>query len=432
MRRIALCRITRHKLATARKPFVTLGAPLLLAGLILLPIAASTALAQTESVLYNFTGGVDGGSPSSLIADGHDNFIGTAFYGGPPSGGLGYGTVFELSPNGSGGWNENVIYSFPLGGADGSNPNGSILFDSVGNLYGTTFHGGAGCYPDGCGVVFELSPAGGSWKETVLYDFAGGTDGAYPVGALIMDSAGNLFGTTRSGGSAGGGTVFELSPSEGVWKEQVIYNSGTNAYGIGIAEGLSADAAGNLYGANYDSVFDLSPNGNGGWNFSVLHTFTGHVGHDNVFGAVGTPVFDRAGNIYGTTLVGGPWGVVYKMTPGKKGKWKEKAIHAFSGIYGAHDGASPAGALVIDAAGNVYGTTSRGGTNHSEGTVFELVAPVGTGRYEHKVLWNFGASGDGSSPSNDLIRDSAGNLYGTASSGGSSPSEAGVVFEVTP
>jgi uncharacterized repeat protein (TIGR03803 family) len=408
---------------------------LLLAGMAS-SVAARPAQAQSETVLYNFTGGSDGGSSNSrLTADGKGNFYGTTFYGGLPSGGLGYGTVFELSPKGNGGWAETVIYSFPVGGKDGGNPSGYLIFDSVGNLYGTTLYGGKGCASNGCGVVFELSPTGSSWKEKVLYKFVGGADdGAYPVEGLVMDLAGNLYGTTSSGGSAGGGTVFELSPSGSRWKERVIYTSGTDVYGIGIAAGLTMDPSGNILGANYDSVFELSPDGNGGWNPTILHTFTGPVSEDSAyFGQVGTPVLDQAGDIYGTTIVGGSWGGVYKLSPAKNGRWKEKTIHSFSGYLADHDGTSPGGALVINAAGNIYGATGNGGIYNSQGTVFELAAPVGSGKYEHKILWNFGATGDGANPNGGLIQDSAGNLYGTTASGGSGRAFAtGVVFEVTP
>jgi uncharacterized repeat protein (TIGR03803 family) len=399
-------------------------------------VAARSAQAQSETVLYNFTGGSDGGAPGSrLTADGKGNFYGVTFYGGLPSGGLGYGTVFELSPNGNGAWAETVIYSFAVGGEDGGNPSGYLIFDRVGNLYGTTLYGGKGCASNGCGVVFELSPTGSSWNEKVLHKFAGGThDGAYPVEGLVMDLAGNLYGTTSSGGDNGGGTVFELSPSGGRWKERVIYASGTDVYGVGIAAGLTMDPYGNLLGANYDSVFELSPDGIDGWNPTILHTFTGPVSQGSAyFGHVGTPVLDEAGNIYGTTIVGGSWGGVYKLSLGKNGKWQEKTIHSFSGYLGDHDGTSPGGALVIDAAGNVYGTTSNGGSYDSQGTVFELAAPSGSGKYEHKILWNFGATGDGANPNGDLIQDSAGNLYGTTASGGSGRAFAtGVVFEVIP
>ncbi|MGB6385789.1 MAG: choice-of-anchor tandem repeat GloVer-containing protein [Terriglobales bacterium] len=402
---------------------------LLLMGLAL-TFAARAAQAQTETVLYSFTGGSDGGFPGSrLTSDGKGNFYGTT-----EKGALGYGTVFELSPNGGGGWNETTLYSF-TDGADGGEPLRSyVMFDKVGNLYGETYYGGneaGGCGLSGCGVVFKLSPVGENWTETVLYSFVGGVDdGSHPGGGLIMDGSGNLYGTTFSGGSTGGGIVFELSPSGGNWTERVIYTSGTDVYGIGMAGGLTMDGAVTILGANYDSVFELSPSGNGGWNQTVLHTFTAPVSEDcAALCAVGTPLLDMAGNIYGTTLVGGPWGIVYKLTPGKKGKWTEKVLHAFGGPH--HDGASPPGALVVDAAGNIYGMSGLGDIDNFEGTIFELSPPVGTGKYVDTILWNFSASGNGGSdPSGGLIRDSAGNLYGTTIKGGTGGH--GVAFELTP
>jgi uncharacterized repeat protein (TIGR03803 family) len=390
---------------------------------------AHSAQAQTETVLYSFTGNSDGGVPwSRLTRDDKGNFYGTTRCGGVEYGCTGYGTVFELSPNGSGGWNETTLYSFCSmpDCMDGHNPLSYVLFDSAGNLYGTTSEGGsgAGCYSNGCGVVFELSPVGTSWTETVIYNFTTvGDGGIYPLGGLIIDPAGNLYGTNASG------IVFELSPSDGGWTEQTIYTGIMDYNSIGMANGLTMDAAGNLYGASNYSTFELSPNGSGGWNSTVLHTFTSKVGGNRAgFTAVGIPVLDKAGNIYGTST-GSSWGAVYKLTPKKNGKWVKTVLHAFSGPYAGGDGTSPGGALVIDADGNLYGTTEYGGT-YGSGTLFELVAPIGPGNYEYKTLLNFGGSSlDEYYPVGSLIRDSAGNLYGTTSLGGSGTW--GIVFEVT-
>ena len=378
----------------------------------LLLIAARPAQSQTEAVLYNFTGGSDGGDLNSrLTFDGAGNLYGTTY-----SGGLGYGTVFELSPNGNGGWNETVLYSF-TGGADGANPNFSyVMFDSVGNLYGTAANGGA----NGYGVVFELSPVGTSWTETVLYSFANDGDGANPEAGLIMDPAGNLYGTAH-----GSGVVFELSPSGGGWTEQVIY--ALPEFELGPSAGLTMDAAGNIFGVGLHAVFELSPNGSGGWNPTVIHTFTGTPHHDGTF-AEGTPVLDQAGNLYGTTWEGGAnnCGTVYKLSPGN-GKWTEEILYSF--ILNGKNGNFPWGGVVLDAAGNVYGTTLYGGKYgevdaYGDGTVFELV-----GGYQEKVLWNFNNT-DGRYLFDSLILDSAGRLYGTTQYGGSGGD--GVVFEVNP
>jgi len=388
--------------------------------------ASLAAHAQTETVLYNFAGIPDGANSwSSLTADGKGNFYGTTNIGGMACAETqsGCGTVFELSPNGVGGLEETVLYRFcsEANCTDGANPlTSDLIFDGAGNLYGTTWNGGT----NGYGAVFELNHTGAGWKETVLYSFGSYPgDGIGPFSGVIMDSAGNLYGTTQidmNGG--GGGTVFELSPSGGGWKEQVIY---TAQAGEGIDAGLTMDAAGNIFGAGYYSVFELSPNGNGGWNSRLIHSFRGYP-HDGWF-AYGTPAFDQEGNLYGTTLEGGKDdnGTVYKLSPVKK-RWEERVLHSFKGT--AHDGYEPFGGVTLDSAGNIYGTTS-GITSTNYGTIFELVAPVGKGAYKEKIIRAFNNT-DGGEPVGGLILDGAGNIYGTTILGGSNGY--GVVFEVTP
>jgi uncharacterized repeat protein (TIGR03803 family) len=372
----------------------------------LLLIAARPAQAQSETVIFSFNAN-DGSYPqSSLIFDTSGNLYGAA------SDGAGYhnaGNVFELSPNGNGGWNQTVLYTF-TGGADGEFPTCNLIFDSAGNLYGTTQGGGSTR-----GVVFELSPVGGTWKETVLYSFTGGTDGDTPVSGLIVDSAGNLYGTTLNGGTNNNGTVFELSPSANGWKEQVIYDVDTSF------AGLTMDAAGNIFGAGLNSVFELSPNGKGGWNPKVLHAF-GTGGQKYLYGLQGTPVLDKSGNVYGTRYGGGGVGQVFKLSRGTTGKWKMQVLQSFTNFTG------PWAGIVFDKAGNIYGTTYHGG-DYGYGIVFELVAPVGQGSYTEKVLWNFTGT-DGQYPSS-VILDTAGNLYGTAQRGGDQGGW-GAVFEVIP
>jgi uncharacterized repeat protein (TIGR03803 family) len=383
----------------------------------LLLVAAQPANAQTESVLYNFANSPDGATPDGqLTSDTAGNFYGTTV-----SGGLGYGTVFELSPNGVGGYDESVLYAF-TGAADGANPtHSSVIFDSLGNLYGSTWAGGA----NGYGVVYELSPVGASWTEAVLYSFNTnnpGQDGVHPSNGLIWDSSGNLYGTTYEGPA--GGSVFELSPDgSGGWTEKVVYSNCVNYAGV------TMDAHGNIFGAGCSNVFELSPNGSGGWTSTVIHAFAG--GTKDGSDPESTPVVDSAGNVYGTTTAGGAHGqgTVYKLTPiltgKKKGTWTLKLLASFKG--GTKDGSDPFGGIVFDASGNIYGTTVSGGKS-SVGTVYELVATVGKTTYKEKVLWSFNGT-DGSQPYANLILD-GGNLYGTTELGGTNSD--GVVFELTP
>jgi len=401
---------------------------------VLLLIAARPAHAQTETVLYNFTGGSDGSGPISGLVSHGGNFYGTTPVGGAGYLGSGYGTVFELSPNGSGGWTETVLYDFcSVGGencTDGAYPQGPLAFDGAGNIYGTAHEGGVNCPPfsTGCGVVFELSPAGTRWTETVLYSFINQNHGSFPAGGLIFDAAGNLYGTT-TGDGVGGGTVFELSPSAGGWTEQVLYDLGVNP-------GIAMDSAGNIFGlgasdqTGQKQIFELSPNGKGGWNSSVLYTFTNGPSENPIWSPV---VLDQAGNIYGTwtgwyNVYRGPQtfsGTVYKITLGKTG-WTEQVLFFFEPNDSESEGNGPAGGLIFDANGNIYGTTIQGGTNNL-GTVFELV-PGTNENYTEKVLWNFTGT-DGSDPYAGVILDSSDNLYGTTTSGGSD--SAGVVFELS-
>jgi uncharacterized repeat protein (TIGR03803 family) len=407
---------------------------LTLALLALLLITARPARAQTETVLYSFAGSPDGATPqSSLTPDGKGNFYGTTQQGGGEHEGL--GTVFELSPNGNGGWNETVLYSFCAEGGfsctDGALPNGNLVFDSAGNLYGTASEGGSTCgVSEGCGVVFELSPVGGNWTETVVYSFCPDGNcqplGGYPLGGLVIDAVGNLYGNDNSG-------VFELSPSGGGWTGQIISHNAVNP-----VSGPAIDASGNIFTVAPSSVnekptvFEVSPDGKSGWNTTALYTFTSSPQGSAIWSS---PTLDQAGNVYGTETA---WynigkkphdfrGTVYKLSPAKSG-WTKKILYTFTPDDSATEGNAPSGGVVLDAAGNIYGTTIQGGTK-GLGTVFELVAPVGKAKkYEEQVLWNFNG-GDGSHPLGGLILE-GGNFYGTTSAGGSSGG--GVVFELTP
>jgi uncharacterized repeat protein (TIGR03803 family) len=390
-----------------------------IAGLAALFLATCPAQAQHEVVLHSFTYN-DGSTPSAgLTPDGAGNFYGTASYGGANNC---CGVVFRLSPDGSGGWSETIIHDF-TNMPDGATPVGPVIFDSAGNLYGATLGGGA----NNKGAVFELSPAGETWTEKVLYSFTDQGDGEYPETGLIRDSAGNLYGSGIHG-------VFELSSSEGAWASKTIYSTtpGQNF----IADGLTMDGAGNVFGVTSSHVFELSPNGKGGWRLKIIHVFAGSP-NDGAY-AQGTPVFDKNGNLFGTTSGGGLGnntgnGTVYELSPAPDGSWTEKILYFFPG--GA-SGLDPFSGVVLDAAGNLYGTTVGGG-KAGDGTVFELMAPRGTGSYKYRTLLSFNGGAGGANPHGTLFLDSKGDLYSTAIGGGSTEGPCGgmrgcgVAFEIT-
>jgi uncharacterized repeat protein (TIGR03803 family) len=334
----------------------------------------------TETVLYSFTGSTDGGQPyGSLVLDGAGNLYGTTNYGGNANCTMGCGTVFELTP-GSSGWTESVLYSF-TGGSDGREPSARLLADAAGNLYGTTMLGGtiSSVCSSGCGTVFKLTKGSSGWTESVLYAFAGGADGISPYDGLAFDAKGNVYGTTYAGGASAVGTVFKLTPASSGWTESVIHsfaggNDGKYPFGDVIL-----DAAGNLYGTafqgdavGYGIVFELLPNPKGGWRERVLHGFGNAPSASPVAGLV----MDTVGNLYGTTMLGaaqtscgGGCGTLFKLTPGTTGGWTFTAVHQFGR---GTDGYHPTGDLVLDSAGNIYGTTQAGGAQGS-GMVFEIM-----------------------------------------------------------
>lgn len=413
-------------------------------------LAGGAHLAAQESIVYSFVyGGSDGLYPfAGLVADGAGNFYGTTVYGGSVGSPFNFdGTVYELSPGSGGAWTEKVLYSFGVYSGDGTDPYGPVVFDSKGNLYGTTNGGGA----YGQGAVYELSPgSGGVWTEQLIYSFKGGVaDGASPRrGGLVFDSKGNLYGTTFNGGANGSspfdGTVFELSPgSGGTWTEKIIYNFGVNSSdGINPVSGVTFDATGNLYGTtdnggvyNYGTVYELSPGAGGTWTETVLHSFdVNAVDGANPLAGV---IIDSQGNLYGTTQIGGSYGngnhlgTVYELSHAG-GIWTEQILYSFTGnANGTTDGVTPVGNLIFDAAGNLYGTTFAGGVAiASEGTVFELSRAGGT--WTERILYAFNSAlSDGHSPECSLVFDAAGNLYGTTSAGGSnSAGQYGTVFKL--
>jgi uncharacterized repeat protein (TIGR03803 family) len=394
--------------------------------------------AATERVVHSFNGVPDGIDPAATLAqDAAGNFYGTTVSGG--TGTLctnGCGTVFELSPLAGGKWKETVLYSF-TGGSDGKNPYGGVTLDSKGDLYGTTVSGGSGgsCSGDGCGVVFLLSKSGKRWVETVMYNFTGGKDGFGPGGALVFDSVGNLYGTTPDGGKCSAcGVVYQISPVRGGgWKQTVLHTFTGGADGaVGSLGPLLVDKAGNVFGvaeAGGDSscqcgtVFELT-SVSGKWKFKTLDAFKGtpHAGFPD-----GGVIADGKGNLYGTTYYGGASGAgsVFKLTK-SAGKFTESVLYSFTG---GTDGSWPTTTLMFDAKGNLYGTTSAGGDSNGDGVVFKL-SPISGGKWSESTVHRFGKGSDGRNPYYGLIRDKAGHLFGTTAIGGGSGQ--GVVFQITP
>ncbi len=389
-----------------------------------LAFLTTAGTAQSFNELYEFQGGADGGSPNDLIRDSAGNLYGTTIAGGETI----FGTVFKLDTSGK----KTILYNF-MGGTDGTEPHGSLVIDAGGNLYGTTEYGGdlgvlcAGM--QGCGVVFKVDPTG---HETVLYSFTGGADGAQPLAGLMLDSTGNLYGTTAGGGigecdywAVGCGVVFKLDPTG---KETVLYSFAGGTDGGVPASPLIADSSGNLYGmtsgvgaGTNGSVFRVDTAG----KETILHAFSGEPDGSQPYGSL---VRDGAGNLYGTTYGGGIFdlnqcgyggcGVVFKITP----TGKEHVLYSFAGGAG---GWGPTAGLARDNLGNLYGTTALGGAGvDCCGVVFEL-----NPKRQETLLHTFTGGADGGSPETGLILDKAGNLYGTALQG---TYGYGVAFTITP
>ncbi|MGA8502661.1 MAG: choice-of-anchor tandem repeat GloVer-containing protein [Candidatus Sulfotelmatobacter sp.] len=448
--------------------------------------AQTASSAYTESVLYGFSGFcsqpgcMNGTSPEAgLIEDASGNLYGTTSAGG--SSNL-WGTVFKLTPNGDGGYSESVLYNFCTQGGtnctDGEQPVAGLIEDTSRNLYGTTEYGGA----NGGGTVFKLTPSGSGYTQSVLYSFCaqGGTsctDGASPLAGLIEDASGSLYGTTWHGGATvpnggsttTGGTVFRLAPNgDGSYSESVLYTfcsqSGCTDGEWPIA-GLIEDISGDLYGTTSaggatitvsgntttgGTVFKLTPNGDGSYSESVLYSFCSQSGCTDGLSPSSSLIEDAPGNLYGTTWQGGAncqygydgagCGTVFKLAQNGDGGYSENVLYSFcaQGGTGCPDGYGPSSGLIEDTSGNLYGTTFDGGIHDVQGdggTVFELT-PSGAG-YTETVLYSFCAQSsptiactDGSPPEGGLIEDASGNLYGTTNGGG--PNSYGTVFMLSP
>jgi uncharacterized repeat protein (TIGR03803 family) len=315
---------------------------------------------------------------------------------------------------------EKIIYSFS-GGADGADPMGGLIVDANGNLYGVTPGGGTNYG----GTVFELTPStGGTWSKSLLYSFNPKQgDVSYPDSNLVFDAKGNLYGICFTGGGANGaGGIFELSPgSNGTWNEKVIYSFVGGVDSIYIGSPLTIDGAGNLYGyhnAVYGSIFELQPGSNGTWTEKTLHTFSG--GNDGTIQYGDQLSVDASGNLYGQARVGPhDFGIVFELVRGPTGSWTEKILYTFTG---GVDGSAGVGSRILrDANSNLFGVSSW--------NVFELM-PGSNGSWTEKVLHTFTGGSDGAYPESGLTIDASGKLYGATYEGGGA--HRGTVFELTP
>jgi uncharacterized repeat protein (TIGR03803 family) len=396
-----------------------------LAVVILTATLVATAWAQPK---FKILATVAGGLFSGLTFDAEGNLYGVTGAGGDDN----QGTIFELTP-GAHGWALHTLHSFD--GKNGGSPNGGLIFDAAGNFYGTAL-GGRGL-EDG-GVVYEMVRGSGGWDFTVLYYFCVQyhcPDGGTPQSGVILDTSGNLYGTTAGGGEYGDGIVFELTSGSGVWDETILhsfnYADGDSPYAA-----LIFDKAGDLYGTTFyggayggGSVFRLKRASGDEWRERLLYSFCpgGFPCKDGLRPYAGV-VLDRSGNLYGTTEQGGGntcgethCGTIFKLTPTRSGGWKHTVLYAFPN---PGSGSFPTGGVIIDKAGNLYGATVAGGIGGCSGGcgVAYKLAPEADGKWTYTVLHKFDGS-DGAQPLGGLIFDAKGNLYGTAYN---------VLYEITP
>jgi len=405
----------------------------------------SFAASPRYRVLYRFLGSPDGSEPyAGLAMDAAGNLYGTTYRGGTE------GTVFRLTRGSKGQWTESVLFDFSNPSVSGGYPIAGVTLDAAGNVYGSADPGAGNS-----GVVYELTPSWSRfWNVNVLHTFSGYNDGGQPWAAPIFDQAGNLYGTTTVGPIGQDGMVYQLTPSNGGWQENIFDGFRSRKDGVSPSAEVVFDKAGNLYGTTQwggtgcgpvgcGTVFKMT-NTNGKWAETIIYAFKG--GTDGTF-PLSALVLDKHGNLYGTTSVGGigpcdiestpGCGTVFKLTPRSKGQWKKTVIYSPDGSAGG----GLFGGVVFDQAGNLYGTTTFYGIASQNclagcGTVFKLTHRT-RGRWAATTLYEFRGTADGGEPFDRLLLDKAGNILGTTEYGGTSTYPCnifgcGVVFEITP
>jgi uncharacterized repeat protein (TIGR03803 family) len=399
------------------------------AGSAFLLLLVTGVWAQSYSVLTSFNG-TDGSQPAaSPIIDNSGNVFGTTGLGGASN----YGVVYELVNNGGGSYTNTTLHSFAGGTTDGCYSYGGLLMDPSGNLYGVA----AGCGAYNAGVIYELAKSGGTYMESVIHTFRGGPDGATPVGSLVMDAKGNLYGTTDQGAGgncyAGCGTVFQLMHRSDTWTKKVLHSFKNNGVDGWYPEaGVTLDSKDNIYGTtsrggSYQegAVFRLSPptKTRKSYQETIIHTFYGGI--DGCAPSSGV-LFDSSSNLVGATGGCGQYnyGTVYQLMPAGK-TYRIDVILQFNGTNGAPP-CDWAGDAAIDSSGNVYGVAYGGGA-YGAGTVFKLAS----GSFAYTDLHDFDTNGtDGYLPYGGVSLDSSGSLYGATKVGGLSTNY-GTVWQIT-
>jgi uncharacterized repeat protein (TIGR03803 family) len=385
-------------------------------------LASAAWAANTTKLIYSFAGDADGEyTDTELVMDGAGNLYGTSVQGGTYSS----GTVFQVTPEGV----HTVLYNF-TGGADGGEPYKGVTLDSEGNLYGTAVTGGGGSCEGGCGVVFKLTNSGGVWTQTVIHAFTG-ADGSGPGSPVSIDKHGNVFGTTPTGGKYGVGVIYLLQPLGSNWNFRVVHAFTGGADGAGgSASRLLMDGLGNLYGVctvggvnGLGTVYEVSLV-NGQVKFSTLYAFK--LPPDGALPYSGL-IFDRLGNLYGTTYYAGAngFGTVYKLTRGN-GIWTESVLYSFQG---GTDGANPISSLVADTSGSLYGTTSAEGAACGCGTIFKITRGS-SGNWTERPVYRFPGAPNAGTSYNGMVSDGAGHFYGATVNGG--PTDDGTIYEFIP
>src|SRR5438128_5612887 len=387
-------------------------------------LSLATATATTTDVIFSFAEDDGEYADTDLETDSAGNIYGTTVLGGD----FGSGTVFKLSPTPTG-WEHTVLYSF-TSGADGGEPYKGVTLDREGNLYGTAVAGGSGSCEGGCGVVYKLTNSGGTWTPTVIHAFTGGDDGSGPGARVAVDPQGNVYGMTPTGGAFGLGTIYKLHPgANGNYTFRVIHSFTGGTDGSSGSAGKMVLRNGYLYGAattggevGSGTVFELSPTQVGEWDFKTLYSFRGQP--DGVF-PYGALLFDRSGNIFGTTYYGGVngFGAVYQLAPRPTGEWLERVLYSFAAD---GDGNSPISHLNFDSVGNLYGTTSEGGLG--SGTIFKLTRGP-NGSWVESLPHLFQGPPDAAFPYSGMI-NRAGSFYGATTHGGDN--DDGAIYKFTP